>query len=123
MRSFRMAGALAPVLLVAGCDLVEIETRDTAITLSVDRTTAAVGDTLAFRYEAQGRALSRVVVDYGDGTADTATAIGSQVAAGTLKHAYGAPASYVVTATVEESDGGAASGDVTVQVQPPAGGG
>ena len=94
---------LFALVLLLACSSVDVEDLPTAITLTVDRNSAAVGDTLLFSYDATGEFMVGVIVDYGDGVLDSISAPGAQRANGSLRHSYVDPGSYTVIATLEEA--------------------
>src|SRR5690606_33941274 len=59
---------VAAAVVLAACGDFSTTIRETDLQLRADRTTAPVGGDIEFRYEAQGRQLNRLVIDYGDGS-------------------------------------------------------
>lgn len=116
--------ALAAVAVAAtACDDVTVvENRPTEVVLTVTPTSAAVGDSITFRAEAQGSALAGVTLDFGDGTADTLMTQGPQTIGVTFGHRYAAAAEYEAVATVHEGVGRTDSDTVVVSVSDPSGG-
>jgi len=112
----RKRGLLAVLLLLA-CSSLDIEELPTEVTLTVDRTSAAVGEEFEFTWEATGSFLAGAVLDFGDGTpADSLELEGAQRATARRTHAYAESGSYVVTATIEEANNETASDAATVEV-------
>jgi PKD repeat protein len=111
---------LLAVLLVLGCTNLDIEQLPTEVTLTLDRTSASVGEEFTISWEAQGDFLARVILDFGDGTPPdiTSSITGAQRASADRTHTYATAGSYTVTATVEEvrDDAPSASDTETVQV-------
>lgn len=122
-RTPRRAWPLALLPLLWGC-FDELEgPYPTEITLSVASPDGAVGEAFAFRYEVRGTSLSRVEVDYGDGSEDSWNLGGAVTGTRNFEHAFGEAGTYVVVARLEELAGGEATDEVTVQVQAVSGGG
>ena len=108
----------AVVLVTAGClDNSITGVRPLTLTLTVEPATAAVGDSITFRYVATGTDLSTIVMDYGDGETGSVPSLGAGAVGmtGFLKHAYAAAGSYVATGTAYDNTG-ALSQEVTVQI-------
>ena len=78
--------------------------------------TAAVGDTLVFRYEATAPSLNGIIVDYGDGIVDSVGTFGAVTATGLLPHAYSDSGTYIVRGRAEDVVLGTLSAEVTVQI-------
>ena len=114
----RLRGALTAVVLLAaaGCQEVADEGRPTALVLSSDRATAAVAEPIDFRYEGQGRSLAGLIVEYGDGSADSVAAHGAQTASGTLTHAFPEAGGFEVTAALLDFAGDTARDTVAVVI-------
>lgn len=87
-----------------------------SFTLTADRTTAAPGDSITFSYNAVGSIIAGVVMDYGDGTADSLNTSGAQTASGRFVHAFSSAGSYTVVGTLIDNLQGPASDQVVVQV-------
>ena len=58
---------LVSLLAVVACGDFSTTIRDTEVTLTSDRTSAPTGQNFRIRYEAQGRSMNRLVIDYGRG--------------------------------------------------------
>lgn len=80
-------------------------TRPLAIELTATPTTVTAGESVQFNYDASGNAITLIVMDYGDGTADSITYNGPVIAANQLTHTYTTPATYAVTASVTALQG------------------
>lgn len=115
-RTPAILAVLAAALVGAACLDDDITgTRTLSFSLSANPTTATVGQSITFTYNATGTGISAIVVDYGDGGLDTLTFSGPLEVAGTLNHAYQAAASYVATGQVI-AVAGVASETVTITV-------
>jgi hypothetical protein len=79
--------------------------RELSMSMMVAPTTLAVGDTLDVTYTAQGTGLALVVVDFGDGTVDSATFSGPIQVEADLTHVYAVPGSYIVMGAATGIDG------------------
>jgi hypothetical protein len=110
---------LVSLLAVVACGDFSTTIRDTEVTLTSDRTSAPTGQNFRIRYEAQGRSMNRLVIDYGDGAADSVGLQGAVTATGFKDHAYQTPGMYVVTGTLQELTGPEAEATVTVTVTTP----
>jgi len=107
------------VSLAAGClDDNITGVRPLTLTLTVEPATAAVGDSITFRYAATGTELFAIALDYGDGKTGSVPLLGGLAAVeltGFLKHAYGEAATYVATGIATDNTG-TLSRQVTVQI-------
>lgn len=110
---------LLSAIALGACGDFSVTIRDTDVTLTSDRTTATPGEAFRIRYEAQGRSLNRLVIDFGDGAADTVGLQGAVTATGFRDHAYGTSGVFVVTGTLQELEGTEANSNVTVTVTGP----
>ncbi|NJD19978.1 MAG: hypothetical protein FIA95_11950 [Gemmatimonadetes bacterium] len=110
-----LAVALAAVL--AACSDVTFEGGGPlTIKLIADRTTASVGQNVTFDFDATGSILDGVVVDYGDGVADTMYTSGAMSAHGQFLHAYSAAGTYNAVATVFDAVQGQDSATVAIRI-------
>ena len=108
------------LLLLTGCGDFSQTIRETALTLTADRTTAATGQTIEFRYDAQGRSLAGLIVDFGDGSPpDSLFLQGAVTATGRRSHAFTRAGSFVVTGRLEEFFGNAVEQAIPVTVTSP----
>jgi hypothetical protein len=90
-----------------------------SISLTVDRTSGVAGvDTFTFQYSARGTGLLGVVLEFGDGQADSLATLGASEAGATRKHVYAEPGSYAASARAEEALGARRADTLMVQVQP-----
>ena len=106
------------VSLAVGClDNSITGVRPLTLTLTVEPATAAVGDSITFRFTATGTDLLAIRMDYGDGETGSVPALsaGAVGLTGFLKHAYAEAATYVATGTATDNTG-ALSREVTVQI-------
>jgi hypothetical protein len=88
---------------LTGCGDFSQTIRQTALTLTADRTTTPTGQTVSFRYDAQGRSLAGLVVDFGDGSRPDSLSLGGAVTAtGTRVHTFTQAGSFIVTGRLEE---------------------
>ena len=92
--------------------------RDTAVTLTLDKTTAPRTDSFRIRYEAQGRSLNRLVLDYGDGVVDSLGLQGDVTATGFKYHRYQFSGQFIVSGTLEELGGVSVTQTVSLTVSP-----
>jgi hypothetical protein len=92
--------------------------RDTKVTLTLDKTTAPRTDSFRIRYEAEGRSLNRLILDYGDGVVDSLGLQGAVTATGFRFHRYQAPGQFLVSGILEELGGVSVTETVSVTVSP-----
>ena len=109
---------LASLTALGACGDFSTTIRDTEVTLTSDPASAATLQNFRIRYEAQGRSLNRLIIDFGDGAVDPLGLQGAVTATGFRDHAYQAPGTYVVTGTLQELTGTEANATVTVNVTP-----
>jgi hypothetical protein len=116
-----MKRLMLPALLLAlgACGDFSVTVRDTEVTLTPDRTSTPTGQNVRIRYEAQGRSLNRLIIDYGDGAVDSLGLQGAVTATGFRDHAFQSAGTYVVSGTLQELAGNEASATVTVNVTGP----
>ena len=88
---------LASLTLLGACGDFSTTIRDTAVTLTSEPTSAAIRQTFRIRYEAQGRSLNRLIIDFGDGAVDSLGLQGAVTATGFREHAYQTSGTYVVS--------------------------
>lgn len=108
MRNPMRAGLLTATAVVLGACLDDSITGMRALTfdLSASTGTAVVGQEITFDYAATGTALRWVVVDYGDGLADTVFGGNNVVeSAGSLTHAYTLAGDFTVSGKAENFEG------------------
>jgi hypothetical protein len=107
---------LAPALtLLWACGDFSQPVRTTSLTLTPSTTTPSVGQIVEFRYEAEGRSLAGLIIDYGDGSKPDSTYLsGAYMARETcavpsercFRHSYGQAGSFIVSGRLEELFGG-----------------
>jgi hypothetical protein len=91
-----------------------------SITLTADRDVAVAGaDTVTFRYDAAGTDLVGIVLDFGDGQADSLSAQGATTAGATREHVYADPGTFFAVAEVIEAFGESLADTVVIEVQNP----
>lgn len=112
-----LATALAAGL--ACSTITEIPDRPLRITLTAEPRSALVGQEIGFRFEAQGRFLLGVVVEYGDGTQDSLATFGATTATSNLRHAYSVAGRFLVSARADESTGRVTQDTLSVQILAP----
>ena len=93
---------LLAFVTLAACGDFSTTIRDTAITLTPDKTSAPRGQSFRIRYEAQGRSLNRMVIDYGDGAVDSLSLQGAVTATGFKDHTYPNAGTFIVTGQLDE---------------------
>jgi len=118
LRLKRIPGFFLLATLAACSDVTVTGGGPTTLSLTADRTSAVTNEDVTFLYDAAGTSLIRVVLAYGDGTADTVDAFGAVTASGQRSHAYAVSGTYQVEGTAEDAVGGAAADTVTVRIDP-----
>ena len=121
MKNATRAGLLAAsaTVLVACLDDSITGTRPLTFELSASTATAVVGQEITFDYEASGTALHWVVLDYGDGLADTIFGGNNVVeTAGTLTHTYTLAGDFTVSGKAENYTG-IRSEEIDIEVAQP----
>lgn len=119
MRSSGAKLLLAVVALagLAACsDITFVGGGPVTIKLTANKTAVPAGGSVTFAYDVKGTYIEGVVIEYGDGAADTVYTVGSQTASGTFGHAFELPGSYTVVATAEDSATGVATAEVLITV-------
>jgi hypothetical protein len=122
IRSNKLVGVIPwlAALAVAGCILDEEAVVPTNMDLTVDASAKAVGEDFSFTYDAQGTALNRVVVEFGDGSHDSDTtffgAFQSATMSGVMVHSYDSTGTFTVVGWVEDLAVGADTVELTVTV-------
>jgi hypothetical protein len=109
---------LAAFVTLNACGDFSTTIRDTAVTLTSDKTTAPRTDSFRIRYEAQGRSLNRLVIDYGDGAVDSLGLQGAVTATGFRFHRYQTSGQFIVSGTLEELGGVSVTSSVNLTVSP-----
>jgi hypothetical protein len=113
-----IAIVLSAFAALTACGDFSTTIRDTAVTLTPDKTTAARQQSFRIRYEAQGRSLNRLVIDYGDGVVDSLGLQGAVTATGFKDHSYQNTGQYLVQGTLEELGGPSVTHTVSLTVSP-----
>ena len=86
------------------------------IDIEASRITAAPGDSISFEVNAQGGQLLGITTAYGDGTTEQVGTSGARTARVTFRHAFSAPGTYQVQATVLDAVAGSKDASVSVRV-------
>jgi hypothetical protein len=86
------------------------------IGIEASRITAAPGDSISFQVAAQGGQLVGIATSYGDGTEDQIVTSGARTARVTFRHAFLAPGTYHVRATVTDALAGLKDASVSIRV-------
>ena len=105
------------IAAVAACSVEMLQPLPISITMTVDRSTVAVGDSVTFNIDAQGGNLRGVDIDYGDGRTESIPTVGARTAGIRRRHAYSAAGQYTTTATVADFDQGTRFISAAVRVQ------
>ncbi|HSW31272.1 MAG TPA: hypothetical protein VLH75_17430 [Longimicrobiales bacterium] len=109
--------AIIAVVTAGACSEVSFEGGGpVAITLISDRTTATVGQNIAFDVEARGSILDGVIITYGDGLADTMYTAGAMSAHRRFLYAYDSAGTFAAVGTAYDAIRGQASDTVVVQI-------
>lgn len=93
------------------------EPRPFEATIEASRTTAAIGETVDFAVNAQGRQLLGVTIDYDDGVIEQAVFHSSTTAHRVFEHAFTATGTYQVRATVVDAIAGSKDASIEVRIQ------
>ena len=109
------AVGLAVVGVTACLDDSVTGVRPLTMELTVEPTTASAGETIDVTYSATGTGLAIVLVEYGDGVADTALFSGPIEVGGDLTHSYASAGSFVIVGSAVGVDG-TARDSVTVTI-------
>lgn len=113
------SGALLCGATMLACSSTEITgARELTFSLSADRSSVPVGDSVVFTFDATGASLRGVVLEYGDGAVDSVQAFGAQTAGGRRAHTYQSAGTFVVMGRAEDATAEAATDEVTVTVMP-----
>lgn len=111
---------LCVLLLIGAAGLGCEDDGEIGSPLSVSLTgpgTGLAGDGLPFQYQVEGRSLSGIVFEWGDGARDSLPTAGAQSAEGTRVHTYDSAGVYTVSMVVEDALEGTDAAQVTVDVQ------
>lgn len=115
LRRFAATALFATVC--PACDAITDVGKPLTVELTASKTSAQVGETLAFTVDATGRNLVLLVLDYGDGTADSTSAFGAQTAGADYVHSFAEPGAFLLEARALEAGGEFVDDDVTILVQ------
>jgi len=108
------------LVVLAGCSDITYEGGGPLrVELTSVPTSATVDQTVEFTVAAWGSVLSRAIIAYGDGVADTVAASGAQSMSARRDHVFLAPGSYTVVATVEDVAQGTMTAEITIPVVTP----
>jgi hypothetical protein len=116
--AFIASMSVLAVLLVSACSSYTSEVPDRPLTvdLTAPRTTAGVGDTILFRVDATGKRLLGLIINYGDGRADSISTQNAQTATANIPYAYTAKGMFTVVATVIELTGESVNDDLAMTI-------
>ncbi|MGH7505272.1 MAG: hypothetical protein ACRELX_06460 [Longimicrobiales bacterium] len=116
MRTRALIGALL-LTGAAGCDSITNVSRELAIAITADRTSLPAGEDVRINYDASGAFLTRVVIDFGDGSDQALiNTAGAQTATGNQLHSYAAAGTYTVTGIALEASGERKEAQITIEV-------
>jgi PKD repeat protein len=105
-----LAFAVGAVLCgVVGCERTATGPRPFEVTVTPSAQSAAVGDSVEFKTNAQGGYLIQAVADYGDGTVESHDFAEAQTLQVHFKHAYSASGTYTIVVTVTDAVAGTKS--------------
>jgi hypothetical protein len=108
--------ALALAVL-GGCSAEMLAPLPLRITIEASRITAAPGDVISFQVDAQGGQLVGITTTYDDGIEEQFGTSGARTARVTFRHAFAAPGTYLVKATVTDAVAGPKDASVSVRVE------
>lgn len=114
----RRVSSMLVLVFLAGCGDFSTTIRPTELTLTVDRAEAQPGQDFEFYYQAQGRSMAGLILDYGDGAVDSLGFQGAVTATGRRSHSYENPGTYIVSGTLEDFLTPAVGAEVVVTVVP-----
>ena len=113
----RCAATALFAIVCPACDAITDVGRPLTVELTASKTSAQVGESVAFSVDATGRSLVFLVLDYGDGTADTTAAFGAQTAGADYVHSYAEAGTFTLQGRAFEVGGEFVGDDLTIQVQ------
>lgn len=110
---------IALMLAGSGClDDSITGTRPLTFSFSADPTSASVGQTIIFSYQATGTRIQGIIVEFGDGAVDSVFTPGTVVlVSGTMEHEYTTAGAFEVVGRLETSQA-FLSDTLTIQVDP-----
>jgi hypothetical protein len=103
-----LAVGCAAAWFAAGCSQSTLEPLPLQISLTPAHSTAPPGDSVTFIATMQGGSLLGMIVDYGDKTTEQFPAGGARTARIAFRHAYPAPGTFVIRASVTDATAGQA---------------
>lgn len=116
----RWGGRIFVTLLAAvfpACSEVTVSGgQPVSLELAVDKAAATVGEDVSVAVAARGTSLNGVVVEYGDGAADSLAAFGAVSAQTTFVHQYAEPGTFVIRGRAEDGPTGTARDSATVVI-------
>lgn len=103
-------------MILGACSAETLAPLPLGIGIEASRITAAPGESISFAVTAQGGQLIGIATAYGDGTEDQFGTGGARTARVTFRHAFSAPGTYQVRATVTDALAGEKQASVEVRV-------
>jgi hypothetical protein len=71
---------------------------------------------VTFTYQVKGTSLDGIVIEYGDGVADSVFTQGAQTATGSVAHAFEVAGSFTVVGRAEDGSTGTATAQIAIVV-------
>jgi len=102
--------------ILGACSAEPLAPLPLGIGIVASRITAVPGESISFEVTAQGGQLVGITTAYGDGTEDQFGTGGARTARVTFRHAFSAPGTYQVRATVTDAVSGEKEASVEVRV-------
>ena len=102
--------------ILGACSAESLAPLPLDIVVEASRITAAPGDSINFLVTARGGQLIGIITTYGDGTEDQFGTGGARTARVTFRHAFAAPGTYQVQATVTDALAGQKDASVEIRV-------
>ncbi|MBA3340645.1 MAG: hypothetical protein H0T48_02295 [Gemmatimonadaceae bacterium] len=103
--------------ILGACSTESLATLPLDVVVEASRVTAAPGDSISFQVTAQGGQLIGIITAYGDGTEDQFGTGGARTARVTFHHAFSAPGTYQVRATVTDALAGQKDASTAVRIK------
>ena len=104
------------LVLLGACTSESLAPLPLKVAIEASRITAAPGDSITFEVTAQGGQVIGLTTTYGDGTSDQVATFGARTARVTFRHAFSAPGTYQVQATVTDAVAGMKDASVEIRV-------
>lgn len=104
------------LLLLAGCSAETLAPLPLQIAIAASHVTAAAGDVIRFDVAAQGGQLVGITASYGDGAEEQVPTSGARTARVTFQHAFSAPGTYQVTASVTDALAGPRDASLSIRI-------